>query len=150
MGCDIHSFVEVRGPGGWEHVPGPVVTPLDRWSDPSEPFGWRGYRMFGFLANVRNYYGVPTIAPMRGLPVDVSSQGRDVHAGDDCGSSWLMLSELLAYDYDQEFEDKQPFPGDPVRTTVRDHLGDLFFRHLDELGELGCPDDVRVVFWFSC
>jgi hypothetical protein len=76
---------------------------------------------------------------------------RDRHGGDDrAGVSWLTLADLLAYDYSQEFEDLRPFPGDPPRITVRNHVGEMFFQHLDELGKLGVPEDVRIVFWFGC
>lgn len=148
MGTDIHSAVEIRTADGWRHATGPIVTPLDKWSDPAEPFGWRSYRVFGFLADVRNDSGSPVITQPRGLPVDVSPDVAK-RPGEDCDTSWLTLAELLAYDYDQEFEDQRPFGDEPARTTVRAHLGDLFFQHLDELSKLGPPDDVRVVFWFG-
>lgn len=54
MGCDIHSYVEVRGPDGkWAVV-----------SSKFEPFRDRNYGVFAFLTGtVRNYSGIPGIVP---------------------------------------------------------------------------------------
>jgi hypothetical protein len=153
MGTDIYSFAEVRRDGRWQYAEGPIVTPIDEYHNPNRPFGWRSYIVFGFLADVRNYSDIPPIEPAstRGLPDDLSPEVRAKHGGDDqyYPESWLSLAELLAYDYDREFDDQRPFAGDPVRTTVRQRIGELFFQHLDDLGKLGPPDDVRVVFWFG-
>lgn len=54
MGCDIHSFAEVRKDGKWIRVEEPVFDGLGD-KKTSEPFGWRSYSTFGFLADVRNY-----------------------------------------------------------------------------------------------
>jgi hypothetical protein len=66
MGCDIHSAVEIKREGKWEKVGD--IFPLEDFMKEyhnkefgSEPFDWRSYGMFGFLANVRNYSHVPCI-----------------------------------------------------------------------------------------
>ena len=51
MGADIHSFAEVRKDGKWVIV-NDVDFGTERWPTNS-PFDWRGYGMFGFLADVR-------------------------------------------------------------------------------------------------
>ena len=33
--------------------------------------------------------------------------------------------------------------------TYRENLGEWFFKHLNELKELGDPENVRIVFWFD-
>ena len=79
MGCDIHSFAEVRHNGKWE--PSGAVFPLDQFDQKYEkrshtesPFNWSSYGLFGFLANVRNYSRVPCIqVPTRELPKDAST-----------------------------------------------------------------------------
>jgi hypothetical protein len=77
MGCDIHSFAEVRSKvtGKWEKV-GDVFS-LDEYDkkwhrkDKSEhPFDWRSYSMFAFLADVRNYDDCEPLSEPKGLPGD--------------------------------------------------------------------------------
>lgn len=62
MGCDIHSFAERRVGDKYETATGRM------FKEGSEPFGWRCYGMFGFLAGVRNCSAVTPIAKARGLP----------------------------------------------------------------------------------
>ena len=162
MGCDIHSFVERRRGGNWEHVEADMGRP--RYENC--PFGWRNYGVFGFLADVRNYSMVPPITERRGLPDDLSSGVReglgewlDFHS-----ASWLTVAELLAVDYDAEFENRRiarrmpggwidggvtAEPGGGNRTTLREFLGRMFFDDLERLRAIGDPQNTRVVFWFD-
>lgn len=158
MGCDIHTFVEVKKDGKWEFVKG--VTPFDT----------RNYGIFGLLADVRNYSRVPVIAEARGLPGDLSpfmvkKTAEDSFYDDDGHSaSWLLLSELLEFDYAQTFENRRTSgwlgprtlsgsvtcdEGEGENETLRDFLGYAFFADLTSLETLGEPDDVRVVFFFD-
>jgi hypothetical protein len=170
MGCDIHTAVEVRRDGEW-HWDGRAVFPsaYDEGKFVREPFDWRNYGMFGFLANVRNYSRVPPISEDRGLPADLSPElsdqdGADVTWLGDHSFSWLSLAELQAFDYDQSFEDRrctvQTGPrswdgaglakeGEGEATTFREFLGESFFKHLEILKTFGAADDVRVVFGFD-
>jgi hypothetical protein len=147
MGADIHTFVETFRDGRWQYETGALVTPMDEWADPSEPFEWRHYSMFGFLAGVRDH-DVPQIAETRGLPDDVSAEVRGKHGNDPdwFSESWLTLAELLAYDgYDRPTNYRYG-----TNEPLREVLGDMFFQHLDDLGKLAArPEDVRVVFWFD-
>ncbi len=103
MGTDIHMITQVQDPSGvWRTVPGVA-------------FHDRNYNTFAQLAGVRNGRGfagcdlgagfIPITEP-RGLPEDVSkwlegeSDGGDDALGDH-NHSWLLLSELLAYDTTQ-------------------------------------------------
>ena len=58
MGCDIHSFTEKRNKGNnkWEVLEG------------LNPFDWRSYSVFAFLADVRNYDHCEPISQPKGLP----------------------------------------------------------------------------------
>ena len=174
MGCDIHSYAEVlnSSTGKWEVV-GDVfpLSEFDReWSGKDfgpHPFDWRSYSMFGFLAGVRNYsYCEPLVMP-RGLPDDASEEilaeahdwGIDGHS-----HSWLMLRELVGFDYNRIFWNRRVTKeikpglisgassadeGEGEHITYRQHLGTWFFKHLDALGSLGKLDAVRIVFWFD-
>jgi hypothetical protein len=150
MGCDIHSFVEVKKLNKWELV--------DDWID-NRSYGW-----FGFLANVRNYSHVPSISNPKGLPQDISEGGAiewdNEYDGHSC--SYLTLKELLDFNYDQEFEDRRVTrqtgnfidgsalaePGEGETITIREFLGTLL-DHIHKLKEYGEPENVRVVFWFD-
>lgn len=177
MGCDIHSFLEVRKDGKWE-VAGEVF-PLSgfdlEWSlsrgrgtHTSHPFNWRSYGMFGFLANVRNYSHVPCIQePTFKIPEDVSPEiegMREEYAGDYHSHSHLTLRQLIEYDYDQKFWDrrvtKQTGPNswtgaglaeerEGETIVLRDFLGKHFFEQIEIMKTLGDPDEVRVIFWFD-
>ncbi|WP_457091134.1 hypothetical protein [Microvirga sp. P5_D2] len=123
----------------------------------------RDYRIFAFLADVRNDEGVPPIAQPRDLPDDTSD---GVAAGfrrcDDAHSvSWLSISELLDYDYDRivTVEERRAamavhskYRGSAVMAeevgvmAVRELLGEDFFDELQELKTCGVE---RIVFWFD-
>lgn len=151
MGCDIHTQAERRVDGKWKRLDG------------FAPFDWRWYGMFGFLANVRNYSEVPPLAEPRGLPPDADyDEERDGDRWLGAHSfSWLSLDELLAFDYDQTFEDRRyaaqtgpnlwnggatAEPGHGKITTYRKFLGAAFFEDLRKLKEAGAE---RIVFGFD-
>ena len=172
MGCDIHTYVEVRGPdGAWRYTkPHFRLSEWDRtWAEKAgeepwryEPFDSRSYAVFGVLAGVRNYSEAPMIANPKGFPIDVSPEveaaaeywGRDAHS-----RSWLSVAELTAFDWDKVFWDRRVTKqgdgaaradeGEGKHVTLREHVGDWFFCDLETLKNLGDPDDVRVVFWFD-
>lgn len=192
MGCDIHCFAEVRKYGNiigernagefeydWVKIEEPSKeNPKYNW----EPFGWRSYGIFGFLADVRNYSCVPCIVEPRGLPNDSNylnkaaeynfwnGEGRvtiksEVEEDPNYHTlSHIYLSELIAFDYEQTFEDrrftKQVAPnvfyggetcevGEGNIITFRDFLGTHFFDEIERLKEYGEPKDVRIIFWFD-
>ena len=171
MGCDIHSYAEVRKDGKWELVGD--IFPADDFEHKyhkrdfmNAPFRCRSYRLFGFLANVRNYSKVPFLSDHRNIPDDSSLHAKyDNEWGyDGHSASWLSLKEMLDFDYNQTFEDrrctKQTSPnvwdgaaladiGEGEMTTYKDFLPEEYFRSLDVLKTLGDPEDVRVVFWFD-
>lgn len=153
MGCDIHSHAERKNERGeWEKI-----------AD-IEPFNWRSYGMFGFLAGVRNYSDVPPLAEQRGMPADASrdvAENYDGWGSDAHSASWLTVAELLAFNYDAPCEDRRVTrqvgpnhynggctcnPGEGEQTTFREFLGDGFFEELRKLQAAGAE---RVVFWFD-
>lgn len=155
MGCDIHTVVEVKSPDGWKAVP--LDPPI---------FDWRSYRVFGFLADVRNYSLSPSIAPGRGFPDDLSAEAKELRENWDCdghSATFVTLAELLAFDYSQQMENRRTTrtvanytdgaalaePGEGVKSTVREFLDGAFFKELDRLSALGHPADVRVLMLFD-
>jgi hypothetical protein len=115
MGCDIHAIAEVRKDGKWEAVGD--AFPLAKYEQElskkthcNEPFYWRSYRIFGFLANVRNYSQSPCIQePTYAIPKDCSQEAHDMFERDYYHSvTFLTARQLLEYDYDQRFEDRRP------------------------------------------
>ncbi len=178
MGCDIHSFAEVKREGKWQRETEQIFSPNDSFGKTTEPFGWRSYGMFGFLADVRNYSRIPCITgEPRGLPDDseyLNSAGRydedttrrkEVEDDYDYHSkSHIYLRQLLDFNYDDTFEDLRytqqtgpnsfngaavAEPGSGSTVTFREFLGEGFFEDLKILSTLGEPDDVRIVFWFD-
>ena len=155
MGADIHAYAEVLDSDG--------TWVLSDWRDDLH----RDYGLFGFLADVRNYSHVPVISEPRGLPGDASGEVRTEY--DEWGmgahsTSWVTLAELLAFDYGQMFWDRRVTkqtgpnswdgaalaePGEGEIISLREFLPAQFFTMLDELAQLGAPEDVRLVFYFD-
>ena len=162
MGCDIHSRVQVRKDGIWETVEDELFPMRFEWAGHThtkEPFEWRSYGMFGFLADVRNYSHVPPISQPRGLPVGLNTDSDDYEFGDH-SFSWLGLEELLTFNYDAVFEDRRCMRdgngaadsgvGNGVQTTFRKFLGPDFFRDIEIMrGLANDPADIRIVFGFD-
>lgn len=161
MGTDIHTYVEVQTAKGWQQVSGRHFGP---WGRDFAPFDSRSYGVFAFLAGVRNYSAVEPIAEPRGFPDDASPNVREHYEEDLYCPSWLLVSELLAVDYDREINDRRGMserePGSydcgatlpPEEGTVqplREFLREGFMEDLEALAALGDPDKTRVVFWFE-
>lgn len=173
MGCYIRTFVEVRERGKWnifeeDHF---TLSEYDRVrlkKDKGEsPFDCQDYDMFGFLADVRNRANCFPISKPKGLPydseylneagydsgglgwMDNDSTRRDDLQRDYNSHSYLTARELLEFNYEKTFVNQ--WEGSNTydkEITYREHLGLAFFVHLEELKQLGEPDDVRIVFYF--
>lgn len=106
MGCDIHPYVEMKGDDGKWHAVKPAGND-PRWAKP-EDIEWdfnRSYHSFSVLAGVRNSDEYRPIAEPRGIPEDASQEVKDESErwdSDGHSHSWLSLSEILAYDWDQK------------------------------------------------
>ncbi len=122
MGCDIHMMAEKRAKDGWKKVGSVFKNPdykpgSDRsWEQTEftdEPYDGRNYKLFSFLANVRNGYGfagvdtgdeIKPIAMPKGVPSDASPEWlKEVNDWDvDMHStSYFTVSELLNADWEQ-------------------------------------------------
>jgi hypothetical protein len=153
MGCDIHITAERKTNSGYE-----AITDIE-FQVGTAPFDWRAYGMFCFLAGVRNYSDIKPISQPRGIPKDISndveeefnSWSSDAHSG-----SWLSISELLEFGYDDKMEDLRVMengnggcttnPGSGKITTYKEFLGSAFFKDLSKLEQCGAE---RIVFWFD-
>lgn len=171
MGCDIHSYVEVRKDGRWQRANPEFkledwqVKRLGKETGVRGPFDWRSYGVFGFLAGVRNYSEIPPLSEPRGLPKDASPEVMDESDGCDWHSySYLTVAEMAAFDYSKTFSDMRvtrqtasnvwngaarAYPGEETVKTFKEFLGAAFFEDLEVLKGLGKPEDVRIVFWFD-
>lgn len=119
MGTDIHmNFERLVGTPPADRM---AAVVREVFSIPSGTAGWervdcevwedRSYVTFAVLANVRNGYGfagckthtpVEPIAMPRGVPRDVGSWYDEDACGFDHTPTWLLLSEVLAYDWSRE------------------------------------------------
>jgi hypothetical protein len=116
--------------------------------------------MFGFLADVRNFSFIPCITgEQRGWPDDtLEIQEWDTHS-----ETFVILDELLNFNYDNTFEDrrgcKEISPrffdcsadmgeGNGTIFSFREFLGKGFFDDLEILKTLGSPENVRVLMSF--
>jgi hypothetical protein len=173
MGCDIHSFVEVKKGNNWELLkekPFPADDFHKKYYKEDftdDPFPYRNYGLFGFLADVRNYSCVEPISEDKGFPNDASIEvvtEKETWDADGHSHSWLTLEEMLSVDYDKIIWDKrvtrQVSPncwdgsceaneGEGEHLSLREFLGQSYFQTLDILKTLGSPESVRVVFWFD-
>ena len=157
MGCDIHSIIEVRRDDGlWQHFE-EEIFPVEPERDAFgyEPFWWRHYELFAFLAGVRNEYGCTPISAPRGFPLESgylqaeteygTTNAQEIKRFQYHSVSWMSLKELLDFDYGTTFfhlRYKQ-------HLSYVDFLGRRYFLLLDQLRLLGDPEAVRVVFWFD-
>lgn len=170
MGCDIHSAAidadgnDITSQGKWSD--GKTANPDCEYTvGEGEPFVWRSYAVFGFLAGVRNYSEVTPIAEPRGLPDGLKFDTDDDNYLGEHSFSWLSIAELSAFDYDAEMEDRRTTGvikdgpaagivsgaitapiGEGERMTYRQFLHTGFFHDLAELQRIGAD---RVVFGFD-
>lgn len=154
MGCDIHLHAQRNKEGNWETIE--VENRLSILD--------RNYKVFAFLAGVRNYSEILPISEPRGLPGDYlesTDSWLNLNHPDIHSTSYLSISELLSFDYDQTIEDRRCTrvsrtgildggctcdPGEGRMTTYRDYLGENYFKDLKSLKDAGVE---RIVFGFD-
>lgn len=141
----------------------------------SWPFHGLGSNVYAFVAGVNNFNECEVLGESRGLPSDCDWAGGceainefqpypELNVHDVAGiyrgfrwHSWLLASELLAFDYDKLFHvpgyrrtpSGELVPAEGRDTTYREFLMARFFEHLEVLKSLGDPAYVRVVFCFD-
>lgn len=91
MGTDIHCAVERLGP----HV---TLGGEARWRFGGVVSLPRCYPMFGVMAGIRG--DLPCIARRRGIPADLDDYTAEAEILGEHSKSWLLLSELRAYTWD--------------------------------------------------
>jgi hypothetical protein len=97
------------------------------------------------IADDETAYGIPAIAPARGIPADFS--GPNLAYEDQQIITHVTLAELLAVRYDTRVD--RPRVGDCTDTRLRTLLGCDYFMHLGWLCSLGfAPSDVRITAVF--
>ena len=148
MGCDIHSYAEVKREKGWVKV-GPVFKnpsypdySEEEYTD--EPYGDRSYTVFGILAGVRSRYTGNPISRPKGIPKDVTEGVKsewNIWRGNGHSASYLTLKELMSFDW--------------VGAGERSFLEDV----ISQLRLLTCytrtnleeddTENIRMVFWFD-
>lgn len=168
MGTSIKVVVEVKARKRWAKSSQPVFkSPV---GGPGEefaaaPFNWQSDVMATLFAGIRNYgQGITPIAMGRGLPADICAASlREVEDAWNsidfdkpmslpdslqhmASCSWLSAAELLAVDYDVMISDRT---NPSVQRPLREHLGSMYFTHLEQLKALGEPDCVRLLFLFT-
>ena len=107
-----------------------------------QPYSGRNYNLFGALAGVRSDFDMITDYA-RGLPNDVSDEVCEISDSwdvDGHSHNYITLRELIDNIYykmsDEELDELE--------------LGTHFFRDvINDLKEIGNPDDVRIVFCFD-
>ena len=171
MGSSIFSWVETYSSETelWRAVfncfpPDSFEEQIGQRGPFSAPFRNGHYGLFGFLAGVRNYACCEPLAKPRGLPDDCDKVGgciaNDIDDLVDLEScSWLLLSELLNFDYETVFWNRRvrkgidhaalADEGEGIHQTYRELLGPNYFETLGVLESLGEYDRVRVVFGFD-
>lgn len=176
MGTMTRSVVEVFDGEEWkvneEHIfPGKYESSDKQ----STPFSFQDSAIASFIAGVRNDYEIQPIAKGRGLPdghecipviegfagMEVMHSRYPYEITDTemwyGAKTWVLLSELVAFDYDATFEDRSNDGQGPETVdvgqgtirTYREHLGPFYFEVLDVLRTMGPPEHVRIVFAFS-
>lgn len=158
MGADIHTWATDKD--------GSIINDKGNWLEyrqgikNSSPFEDRFYRLFGWLADVRNYSGVTSIAPYRrweGCPEELDGfKDVDYHS-----HSWVSVQELNDVNYDAIIEGHRytrtlssgiisggltSDAGCGEKMTLRDFLTDAYFYDLAELNRIGAD---RVWFCFD-
>jgi hypothetical protein len=153
MGCDIHTHIEIKVNGTWEHWACPDIR---RW-----------YELFEFLAGVRGEVE-KAIVPPKGFPSDASvltKMDYDYYGADAHTPSWLgwkELDKLSAWlenyakenskeknarllEYNLEFG--------ILRGTYLFGNGLTSFKHYNDVEDVEyvpkSVTDVRMVFWFD-
>jgi len=169
MGCDIHSYVEVKHHSGEWVAPhcfkadylrsgsaelAAIYHEPEFQTEASSPIRDRNYALFAFLADVRNYADAITPAIVwltkgspyyytRTLPSDLSQVVRREWVdcrGDAHSESWFTLAELEIALAAAQFNGEA------------DGFSDVLRWSLDQMHERcggAKRGDVRLIFWFD-
>lgn len=178
MGTSVSTLVEINNGKEWVRLDKPIFPVHASYQDmygeyTDSPFQVQHYGLFAFLADVCNYYAVPSIAGHRGLPEDHKSITEIVGYGgyeeqvsrypyeitEGHSKTWITADELLNFNYDEKFEDRRDHCGFSSRDTLpegkgsmitfRELLGEHYFKELEALKSFSNPNNVRIIFAFE-
>ena len=131
------------------------------------PFMAQHYGLFAFIADVRNDYAVPAIALHRGLPEDHESIKQYGFGGyeeqvsrypfeivEGHSKTWVSAKELLDFNYGTLFEERRGNHGTVPKgqgqiITIRELLGEHYFKEIEALKQFPDPAKVRIIFAFE-
>lgn len=115
MGTSINCWAEVKKGDKWEIVNDEIFPEyMSKTEFSCACFSLRNYRVYAFLAGVRNDYGSHVLVMPREFPQDSEflhekmpwgrTRQEDLENDYDAhGKSYLMLRELLEFKYDDEY-----------------------------------------------
>lgn len=178
MGTYIHTCIETLTEAGWAVNENPIFTADPTWPGMEgatfthRAFFSQNYELFTLLVRARDVPGITPLGDFRGLPEDASDEAVHELIGhyettlwddpdveltvnervsrrvnvDRGGYSWIGVDELLAIDYDTTVDQGTD---QNSAVTLRDALGGLYMRHLEEIQILGAPTKTRVLFCFD-
>lgn len=122
----------------------------DCWENAGDPGIEQDYQLFAVLANVRNKYGIPFIAELRGIPKDCTGE---YHCWATCDEgwahshSWVTLAELKAFDVTQTYFDQRYIfrdaDGKEVRTSYHPGTPEETFEQIGETTVFGVFGEAR-------
>lgn len=118
MGTDIYLFAELHDEGNWRPVPDPVQNEytdddglvLAEALDLGRPYGLFSVLSGRSIGLRSTNVQIPAISEPRGFPEDMNRIYRKYFArvydmdDGDYGASWLMLEELIDFDWDQKVD----------------------------------------------
>lgn len=146
MGADFCAFAEVRGTKRWEMCRGKPKRGKESDVLALPCVGTRDKLLFAIFGAWED--SLPTVVPGRGLPRDLSPEGRERAAGTVgqpgfCGHSWVRASELAAFPWSTTLVKLHG----QRRVSYAELFGEFLTTTLPVLTSLGPPDAVRMVYW---
>jgi len=165
MGCDIHSYVEVKQANGTWHAPLGFQTDsnlaypetyedAEYTTNAPSPVNDRNYDLFGFLAGVRRdttpaliWLGIDGgwggYSHLRGLPDDMAEftakEWKDWD-GDGHSASWLTIAELKHALVASMIVGEADGFSESLQWSIA---------QIEQATFPTPPEDVRLVFWFD-
>lgn len=179
MGCDIHTFIEMKevfpqniedyssATTKWVDVNLYVkniyydsvdIENIQHMYDRSRHLQDRNYQLFAVLANVRNYDNLPYIAADRGMPSDASQALLDAYSENEVDAhslSYITLRELRDWYKEQEANElKNQLLDIPQLYTLFNPWLDFIENHVGYsfytyTGNEDFWDKFRITFWFD-
>lgn len=144
MGTDIHLTLEAKRNDKWIFIASDTSNYINGKftylysiipSDYIDILSSRNYTFFGILSGVRG--SLKPIQINRGYPPDMSEFSRWYHENPDHNEGYVLLSELLNYDWNQKY----------VNSSLKNEASKLYnaIQFLKNLNE----EEIRLIFYFD-